>query len=305
MKESYHICFTSHGEVMFRDSEDHGMFINLMALRAFDTGTELLADAEMSTHVHLNLLADDPMAFAKRLRISYTKYFNHKYGREGRFGEKYTYLLKVDGFNHQLVLLNYILRNGLHHAASPTALGYLYCSVRDMYQEDIGLSRDQPVQLSREDIAHFLPRHSEFPDKYQMNENGVFIRSSFMELRRVEQHYGSPRNFLFQMNRLTDPSWSDEQQRDETGKPLTLADVEQADERSISQMLNNEYGRNFSRNRLQDMDVCRLIDRQLAPRFGASSAYGLTENQKQRLARQLLYEYRLPDAQIRRCLVLP
>lgn len=290
---------------MFRDSEDHGMFINLMALRAFDTGTELLADAEMSTHVHLNLLADDPMAFAKRLRISYTKYFNHKYGREGRFGEKYTYLLKVDGFNHQLVLLNYILRNGLHHAASPTALGYLYCSVRDMYQEDIGLSRDQPVQLSREDIAHFLPRHSEFPDKYQMNENGVFIRSSFMELRRVEQHYGSPRNFLFQMNRLTDPSWSDEQQRDGTGKPLTLADVEQADERSISQMLNNEYGRNFSRNRLQDMDVCRLIDRQLAPRFGASSAYGLTENQKQRLARQLLYEYRLPDAQIRRCLVLP
>ena len=35
MKESYHICFTSHEEVMFRDEEDHGVFVNLMALRAF------------------------------------------------------------------------------------------------------------------------------------------------------------------------------------------------------------------------------------------------------------------------------
>ena len=35
MKESYHICFTSHDEVMFRDEEDHGMFVNLLALRAY------------------------------------------------------------------------------------------------------------------------------------------------------------------------------------------------------------------------------------------------------------------------------
>lgn len=50
MKESYHICFTSHDEVMFRDEEDHGMFINLMALRGFALDTELMVDAEMSTH---------------------------------------------------------------------------------------------------------------------------------------------------------------------------------------------------------------------------------------------------------------
>ena len=69
-------------------------------------------------------------------------------------------------------------------------------------------------------------------------------------------------------------------------------------------MLKNETGRNFSRSRLQDLDVCRLIDKDFLPRYGASSIYQLTESQKKRIARTLYYDYRLPDHQIRRCLVL-
>nr|MCR4570366.1 hypothetical protein [Bacteroidales bacterium] len=107
MKESYHICFTSHDEVMFRDEEDHGMFINLMALRGFALDTELIVDAEMSTHAHLNVFTNDPMRYSSQLRMCYTKYVNKKYSRKGRFGEKYTFVLKVDGFNHQMVLQNY------------------------------------------------------------------------------------------------------------------------------------------------------------------------------------------------------
>ena len=82
MKESYHICFTSHDEVLFRDEEDHGMFVNLMALRSFSDNAEILVDAEMSTHVHLNAFTDRPQHFAAALRMSYTRYFNKKYGRD-------------------------------------------------------------------------------------------------------------------------------------------------------------------------------------------------------------------------------
>lgn len=74
---------------MFRDEEDHGMMLNLMALRAFSADTEILVDAEMSTHVHQNVFTDRPMEYASALRMSYTKYFNRKYGRDGRMGEKY------------------------------------------------------------------------------------------------------------------------------------------------------------------------------------------------------------------------
>ena len=304
MKESYHICFTSHNEVMFRDEEDHGMFVNLMALPGFAQDTEILVDAEMSTHAHLNVFSNAPVWFAGRLRLSYTKYFNKKYGRNGRFGEKYTYSLKVNGFYHQMVLENYILRNGLHHGASPTAFGYEYCAVRELYAKDIGLSSESVASWTREEMASFLPRHAQFPDQYRMGSDGVFLRSSFMEIRRAEQFYGSPRNYLYQMNRLTDDSWIQDQARDETDAPITLSMIEQADDRTVAQMLNNEHGRSFNRNRLQDMDVCRLIDKDILPGYGVTSVYQLTATQKQRIARQLYHEFHLSESQIQRCLVL-
>ena len=304
MKESYHICFTSHNEVMFRSEEDHGAFLNLAALRCFATDTELIADAEMSTHAHLNIFTNFPMKYASLLRMSYTRYFNHKYGRKGRFGEKYTYCLKVDGFNHQMVLENYILRNGLHHGAAATAFGYKYCSAREMFKEDLGFQGETSHTFSREEMSSCLPRHAEFPDYYVMNSNGVFIRSSFMELRKAEQYYGTPRNFLFQMNRLTDESWSREQMNDNTGAPITLSDIEQADEKSISQLLKNESGRYFSRSRMQDLDLCLYIDTQLCKPFGAASAYDLTDTQKQRIAKHLYYDLRIQEPQIKRCLVM-
>ena len=174
MKESFHICFTSHDEVMFRDEEDHGMFVNLMALRGFAHETEILVDAEMSTHAHLNVFSSAPVWFAGRLRLSYTKYFNYKYGRKGRFGEKYTFCVKVDGFYHQMVLENYILRNGLHHGASPTAFGYKYCAARELFAKDIGLSSESAASWTREEMASLLPRHAQFPDQFQMGPDGVF-----------------------------------------------------------------------------------------------------------------------------------
>ena len=302
MKESYHICFTSHDEVMFRDEEDHGVFVNLMALRAFATDTEILADAEMSTHVHADVFTENPSPFAGTLRMSYTKYFNGKYGRKGRMGQKYTFSLKIDGYYHQQVALSYILRNGLHHGAAPTALGYPYCSVREMFAKDIGLSSEKAAPLSRSQMAAFLPRYSEFPDHWQMNADGILLRSSFLELRRAEQYYGSARNYLYQMNRLTDESWKQDQIQDGTGQPVTLSMLERADEQTIAQMLNNEHGRNFQHSRLQDPDVCRLIDNELLPSLGVRSVYLLTENQRQRLSMQLLHEFHLPEHQIRRCL---
>ena len=124
-----------------------------------------------------------------------------------------------------------------------------------------------------------------------------------MELRAAEQYYTSPRNYLYQMNRLTDDSWIKEQEKDHTGSPLTIYDIERADEHDIAQMLKNESGRYYSRTRMQDLDVCRLIDKDLLPSYGVTSVYLLTESQKRQIARLLYNEYHLPEHQIRRCLV--
>lgn len=305
MKETYHICFTSHEEVMFRDEEDHGVFLNLLALRGYSHETQILADAEMSTHAHLGIFSEKPQEFAAALRMSYTKYFNRKYGREGRFGQKYTFQLRIDGMVHTMVMLNYILRNGLHHGAAATAFGYPYCAVRALFPGEIGQTPETIAPMSRANMRSFLPRHAEFPDHYQMNAQGIFARSSFMEIRMAERYYVSPRNYLYQMNRLTDESWTREQEKDNTGKALTIYDIEFAKEQDIEQMLKNESGRNYQRSRLQDLDVCRLIDKELILPFGLTSVYQLTNSQRQRIARQLFYDFHVPDSQISRCLVLP
>ena len=258
----------------------------------------------MSTHVHMNAFTAQPGRFAGQVRMSYTKWFNAKYGREGRFGEKYTFISKVEGFYHQLVVFSYILRNGLHHCAAATAFGYPYCSVREQFADDLGLAQEVAGHWSKEEMASILPRYSEFPDEYQMTPQGVFLRRSFMEIRKVEQYYATPRGYLYQMNRLTDESWSREQLQDQTGPPVTLRDVEQADENTVAQLLKNESGRNFKHGRMQDLDVCHLIDHDLLPGYGVQSVYQLTATQKQRIARQLFYEFHLPEHQIRRCLVM-
>ena len=116
---------------MFRDEEDHGMFVNLLALRAYAEDADIIVDAEMSTHAHLNAFTNKPQHLASNLRMPYTRYLNRKYGREGRLGQKYTFVLKISGDVHQMILQNYILRNGLHHCAAATAFGYEFCSVRD------------------------------------------------------------------------------------------------------------------------------------------------------------------------------
>ena len=302
MKESYHICFTSHDEVLFRSEEDHRMFVNLAALQTFRNQITLLADAEMSTHVHLNMISQAPIIFAAALRMSYTKWFNHRHDRKGRFGERGCYIQSVSGFYHQLTLLNYILRNGLHHGAVSVALGYPYCSIHDMFSKDIGYYGLHPSTFSRTDISHILPRHAEFPDDFIMDETGMFMRDSFMDIRLAEQYYQTPRNFLYQMNRLSSEEWEAEQLKDNTGAPITLQDIERVDRDGLAAFLRNENGRGFNPHRLQDLDLCKLIDTDYLPRFSASSVYQLSELQVEKIHQELRFDRRLPEAQIRRCL---
>ena len=302
MKEVYHICLSSHDEVLFRSPEDHYAFINLSGIEVYRAEAELLVSAEMSTHWHQGIFSAQPIKYAAGLRMSYTHYFNRKYSRKGKIGENKIFLSKVSGFFHHLVLFNYILRNGLHHGVATTPFGYEYCSSRELFKKELGYYSPPPVYTSRKEMAQFFPRHAEFPDHYALDRNGMLIRERFMELRRVEQYYQTPRNYLFQMNRLTDESWSVEQKRDRTGDPLTLADVERVDENGIVSLLKNEKGKTAGRG-LDDLDVCQLIERDYLSGSGGS-VYQISRGRKKQIAKSLFYDYHIPERQIRRCLVL-
>lgn len=306
MKELYHLSISCHSETLFRNPEDIRSITNILALVSFSVGVEVWVDALMATHLHLIVFGEEAqvLELGWRLKQRITKYHRCRYRGAGPLFDPPVFLLRLDGQNHILAAVSYVLRNGMHHAQSATPFGYAACSVNDLFRKELGKEAVIPRFTSRSDIASFLPRFSKFPDRFAMDRNGMILRASFEELKRVEIYYKTPRAFLYHMNRLSSDDWEREQAEDGTGgAPVTLRSIEpKADDRSLATWLSNEKGYQFRPDRKTDMDVCEIIDRDLMSRFPGKTVYQLDDRQKTDIGNILRYDCRLPVSQIKRCL---
>lgn len=182
MKELIHCCFTSHDEVMFRDTDDVNYFINCLATTSWAYGIEIFADVEMSNHIHLLVMATDKKGnklsagaygktveknglsktgkiqynstnqlsmFISALRKKMTRHFYEKYDRKksGRLGERSYFSLRVSGNCHMISACSYVLRNPMHHGVSVTPFAYPYSSVNDLFPIELGKT-DRPYSGS-------------------------------------------------------------------------------------------------------------------------------------------------------------
>ena len=137
-----------------------------------------------------------------------------------------------------------------------------------------------------------------------MNNNGVFLRSSFMELQTAESFYGTPRNYLYQMNRLTCDEWTAEQRKDRDESPPITLDSLEPEKIPLSEYLANESGRRFRPDVLSDLDICGIIDNDYVRASGYISVYQLPDSGRERIFRELKHGYHIPENQIRRCLII-
>jgi len=338
MKTVKHLCFTSHKEVMMRDPQDVGAMINFLALNSWKHKVAILADCEMSTHVHLIVIGSDinVSGFIKDVRRQYTMYMNGKYSRptHERFGEKGYFSLDIFGNNHIQSALSYVLRNPLHHGVTGTPFSYPYSSVNDIFPVEMGkldrphLSSGKTIDLakrrdgswrkteraktrivggtfieSKQVMASHLPRYSEWPDDWKMTTDGVFSRLSFEDLKQTELQFVTPGGFQYCMFRKSDENWLKEQSLDENGlAPIDLATIEPfSDEQMIHQFKSNEKAGTFKKAFLNDFDVCRIVDLDIVKTFGCRSVYELTESQKQVTRSILISELHIPEPQAARC----
>lgn len=307
MKRLFHICISSHDEVITRNRDDVRMITNLLGLSAFRTDTEVLADAIMSSHLHGIISAEKPKAFAGSLHMSLSRWFNHKYDRKGPLGESSCFILKLDGLNHIVTCACYVLKNGVHHFQAPTAFAYKDCTAPYMFMKELGRDPYPNPITSRSDIRHFFPKDCSFPDNFITDREGMLLRTSFEEILRTEGYFGKVNNFLHKMARSpADNRWKKEQETDGTGNGvITLGDVEPGyDLNDISRMESMGDGYYYKPGLLTDIDVCQLIDSTFLASNGTRSVYSLSSTQKNRIARTLKYEFHLPERQISRCLAM-
>lgn len=304
MKKTYHLCLSAGEEVLFRDIEDYNRGFNCFALALYNTDSTGLVESEMSTHYHQLIQSRNPDDFMRQFRLSYSMYFNRKYHRLGKLGEKRHYTMEVVGYNHMIAAMSYILRNPLHHGVAPIPYAYPYSSVNSIFMKEMGKVPYGGV-LDRRYYHRFINRAAQFPDNYVMSESGVFLRETVLDIPQVENIFVTPRSFNWHMTRKSSEEWEAEQRRDNNDlPPISLSIIETGiNMNTPTEMLINENGKSNYR-RPSDIDVCSEIDKNILPMYNKVSVYQLTRQEKQRIAEQLYRTLHIGESQIRRCLAM-
>ena len=311
MRKTYHLCLSSHNEVMFRSEADLCRGFNALALAILETDSRLLAEGFLTTHFHELVQTDCPEEVMRRTRYSYARFFNAKYKRRGSLGERRPFSLEVEGFHHTLAALNYVNRQGLHHGLSQTPFGYRHCSAGVFFRKELG--HRQPVALMPDDQRYkYLPKGTDIPAEYRMDTDGLLLREDIIDTAQVETFYVSPRNFLFQMNKIGDEVSVREQRQEESSTPIiTMAVMEPGYSlEGIGRLLQNEKGRHDPQM-ITDLELCAIIDNACLPKyFKGVTIYELSRSQRIRLF-DLLWNNlwarkrkRTTEAQLKRCLWL-
>lgn len=302
MSRLYHFCLSAGNEVMFRSNEDYIRGFNCYAVALARTGSVALADSLMSTHFHACALTDDVKSLCYHYRAAYSRYFNHKYCRRGRLGEPAPFVIDIVGVYHRLAALSYVLRNPVHHGVSPTPFAYPHNSANAIFRAELG---KPPVVelLPASKFYHTLPDKAVLPSGYKMDRSGLILRESVVDVQQVEYIFGSPRNYLFYMNRISGEEWEKEQQKDGCSA-LTLDKIESGVRmHDVQSMLKNEFGRGDYRA-MTDIQLCSLIDNEILPQYGVRSVYLLDEKAKHQIANDLWRNYHLAVEKIGRCLAM-
>ena len=310
MKTLTHICYTSHDEVMFRNKEDMDYAFNSLCSALYKTGSLCLAEAFISTHHHGVYITSCPRELMRIHRISYTMYFNQKYGRSGPLGERGFFVQDIYGIRHQITALSYVLKNPVHHGICQTPFAYPYCSANAYFREELGKDV-HPRLLTPEQIRQALPRRAEYDPSWKMGVEGVFLRESVIETAMVEGLYATPQAFNYMLARKSGEDWIKEQEMDPIPlPPVTLETIEsamlsqeKAKDDSLFGMLRNEKSR-FGSSEMTDIRLCGIIDGELTSRKPPRTIYQISRQEKTELANSLYRHFHCSTKQIRRCLVI-
>lgn len=310
-RKMYHICFTSHQEVLCRSYKDYCMMFNCIAQAVLKTRSNLLAYSVMSTHVHMVCECESPSDLVKRIRSSYTQMFNHRYGRKGTLGEESFFRDQLEGRRHVTTAISYVVRNPLHHEVCANPYAYPFSSVSqyfknsmDRFAPDFGNTGGKGVcksDIIRE--GNVLPENVCF-----WRQSGMIRMEDVVDNVMTEGYFGSYRAFMYGLSRSDYERWSEEQYEDNVDlAPVTIRTIEPfLSENEEASVLRQNYHWSKER-RMTDIELCDLVDRTCRLRLGKSGYAQLTAREAESVRRQILQACKsiVSSKQMDRCLHIP
>lgn len=304
MKKTYHLCLSAGEEVLFRDLEDYNRGFNCLSVALYNTGSTGMVESFMSTHFHQMAQTEAPKDLMFSFRMQYSMYFNKKYHRSGKLGEKTHFSMEVVGYNHMLAAASYTLRNPLHHGIVPIPYAYPHCSANAIFMKEMGKTPCEKI-LDPRHHRNFIGKTAEYPSSYKMSDSGVFLRETVLDIPQMENLFVTPRAYNWYMTRKSSEEWEAEQRKDlNNHPPINLSAIESGVKTdSTERMLIYEGGKADYR-RPSDIDICTEIDRNILPKYRKQSIYLLTRQEKLDIANHLYRNLHIGEKQIRRCLAL-
>lgn len=112
----YHVMIRGISQMqLFYDEEDRARFIGTLSRYKEECGFALLAWCLMGNHVHLLVKESEVKlpVFMKKIELSYSHYFNTRYGRRGYLFQDRYKSKPVDSDEYLLSVVRYIHRNPL------------------------------------------------------------------------------------------------------------------------------------------------------------------------------------------------
>ena len=289
---------------MFRTKEDYIHGIVCLALAAYKTDATILAYCLMSNHIHICARTENMKEFIRSFRYPYSCYFNSRYKRKGRLGERQVFTLEIRGLHHLLTSIAYILRNPLHHGICDTPFEYPYSSVRAIFRKELGFELNEGTKIS---VKHYsrMPDRNRLPHKIMIDSDGLILSEHIVDVADLEHQFSTARSYMYYMNRLSGETWEKEQSNDGPDTtPIRISDIENGVKcGTVQQLLANEHGRH-NQNAVHDIELCRIIDRLLNDRFGGRTVYQLSLDQVQQAAIFLKSRYHIGTEQVQRCLAM-
>jgi hypothetical protein len=187
---------------------------------------------------------------------------------------------------------------------APIPYAYPHCSANAFFRKEMGKFLEERILPTNKYYRH-IGRRAEFPNSYRMNEHGVFLRESVLDVPQVENLFVTPRSFNYYMTRKSSEEWDKEQSKDGEGiSPINLDLIDKGvNIHRLDRMLIFENGKADYR-KMSDIELCTKLDELARMRFGRHSVYQLTQSEKVSIAEELYRTHHLSEAQIRRCLVL-
>ncbi len=304
MKQLIHLCLTSHEEVICRTEEDYWMMISRIAQAAIYNNTEVYAYSIMSNHIHLIIATENPGRFVSSIKKSYLQSFNYKYKRKGGFGEKGFYLVHLQGLEHALAALVYVLKNPWHHSVMENPYDYPFSSMNLYFRRNSQVHTFSSSEVAKN--ARLLNRNVTLPDNLLYGEKGNIMPVSFVQVEMVEHLFKTYNAFEYLTHRKNYKDFTKTQMESTPDiKPVTLGSLEPL--MNSEKIFTIESGNNYWNNRsdiLSDMDLCKLIDTGYLVKYHKKSYTQLSQSEKLAIYNDIMrrYQYRVTVKQIKRCL---